>query len=107
VSPDTASVCDCGYSFQTGGTTCPNCQTAEALQNKGLADERGRTLVRLVGGRAAQKLVYGSPADEILCKQCGYRFKMPHPRRKVNFVALAILLVVLVVIAVIVEIMNG
>jgi hypothetical protein len=106
VSPDTAQVCDCGYTFQTGGTICPNCQSAEGLEVVGLADKGGRMAAGLLGGAAAKQLLYGSPADEIHCKQCGYRFKVPR-RRNLSLLGLGLFLVVAFVVAVIVLIANG
>lgn len=92
VNPDTSPLCDCGFNFESGlqalklansaeGTRCPCCQSAE-LQEMGLAHAEGRFVARLLGGRSLSFLIYGRPAVEIRCRQCGSKFLRTIPRRK-------------------------
>src|SRR5262249_44027987 len=106
VNPDTAQVCDCGHSFQTGGTICPKCKSSEGLKITGLADANNRAITDLVVGRAVTQLLYGNPAREVHCTQCGHTFREPIPGSKSRFLALAVMMAIAIVIAIVLTIVN-
>ena len=103
INPETAEVCDCGYSFQSGGTMCPRCHSVEGLQLMGLADRGGRMAAGLLGGAAFRHLLYGTPVDAVRCKDCGHTFTVPRQGKATTtrlFVAALVVIIIVVCLAI-------
>jgi hypothetical protein len=72
----------------------------------GLADESGRMVAGILGGAVAKQVLYGGAADEIQCKQCGHRFRIPR-HRKPSFNRTVIVFIIAIVLAVLIFIAGA